>query len=77
MKLTEKELKARDVFSKMTVDEKISFLSKLTIKQANELKYNPIFWLRDKQIVPDGDWRYCFVRSGRGFRKNKNGSFLG
>ena len=39
-----------------------------------ELRYNPIYWLRDDQIIPEGAWRYCFCRPGRGWGKTKLGA---
>ena len=32
------------------------------------------FWARDKQLPPDGDWRYWVILAGRGFGKTRTGA---
>ncbi len=65
---------AREKFHSLTLEEKNAFIASLSLKKRKELRYEPYFWLRDKQIVPDGTWRYCFIKAGRGFGKTKMGA---
>jgi phage terminase large subunit-like protein len=49
-------------------------LSKLTPKQAEDLKYNWEFWARPKQLPPEGDdWNTWFLNQGRGAGKTRTG----
>jgi phage terminase large subunit-like protein len=49
-------------------------LSKLSVKQAEELKYNWEFWARPKQLPPkDDDWNVWFLNQGRGAGKTRTG----
>ena len=49
-------------------------LSKLTPKQAQELKYNWSFWGRPSQFAPKGDgYNVWFINAGRGFGKTRAG----
>ncbi len=74
MKVPRSLKKARADFQALDAEGKAALIRSLPAKKAIELKYTPYYWLRDKQIVPEGDWRYCFVRSGRGFGKTKMGA---
>ena len=46
-------------------------LSKLTPKQAQQLKYDWSFWARHDQIPPQGDWNTFLALAGRGWGKTK------
>ena len=49
-------------------------LSKLTPKQAEELKYDWSFWGRPEQMPPEGNqWNVWFINAGRGFGKTRAG----
>ena len=50
------------------------FLQTLDPKAAQILKYTSDFWLREKQVVHDGDWRFWIIKAGRGFGKTKAGA---
>lgn len=65
---------ARAKFHSLTLEEKNAFIESLPLKKRKELRYEPYFWLRDKQIVPSGAWRYCFVKAGRAFGKTYMGA---
>jgi phage terminase large subunit-like protein len=68
MKLTAQTL--RD----LPPDRAKELLSKLTPKQANDLKYNWEFWARPEQMAPLGtDWNVWFINAGRGFGKTRAG----
>jgi phage terminase large subunit-like protein len=68
MKLTAQTL--RD----LPPDRAKELLSKLTPKQATDLKYNWEFWARPEQMAPLGnDWNVWFINAGRGFGKTRAG----
>lgn len=71
---TEQELAARKKYLAMSSEEKVKYIKTLSPEAAVEVRYHPLFSLRDKQIVPAGSWRYCFVKAGRGFGKTKMGA---
>jgi len=49
-------------------------LSKLSVKQAKELKYDWQFWGRPEQMAPTAkDWNVWFINAGRGFGKTRAG----
>jgi len=49
-------------------------LSKLSVKQAKELKYDWQFWGRPEQMAPaNKDWNVWFINAGRGFGKTRAG----
>jgi len=49
-------------------------LSKLSVKQAKELRYNWSFWGRPEQMAPEAkDWNVWFINAGRGFGKTRAG----
>lgn len=49
-------------------------LSKLSVKQAKELKFDWQFWGRPEQMAPEGkDWNVWFINAGRGFGKTRAG----
>ena len=50
------------------------FLKELPAAAATQLRYCSDFWLRDKQIVQDGEWRFWIIKAGRGFGKTKAGA---
>lgn len=54
----------------MTKEEKIDFVNSLSPKAKAKLNYSTEIWLRDNQIIPEGDWRYCLLLCGRGFGKS-------
>jgi predicted phage terminase large subunit-like protein len=55
-------------------NKQFTFLKELGPKAAQQLKYTSDFWLRDKQVVQDGDWRFWIIKAGRGFGKTKAGA---
>lgn len=50
------------------------FIKALSPKALLELRYCTDFWLRDKQIISEGEWRYWLIQAGRGFGKTKAGA---
>lgn len=64
----------RHKFQSLSVDQKKEFISNLSSKEQKFLFAYPEFWLFDKQIIPDGDWRYLLLMCGRGFGKTTSGS---
>lgn len=55
-------------------EQVIEFLSKLSAKQLEELKYDWKFWARDKQLEPPGDWYIWWISAGRSFGKTRAGA---
>jgi len=50
-------------------------LSKLTVKQAEELRYNWKFWARPNQLEPqEKDWNVWLINAGRGYGKTRAGA---
>ena len=59
---------------KLPTDKLKQVLSKLSSKQAKDLKSNWEFWARPQQLEPDGkDWNVWFINAGRGFGKTRAG----
>lgn len=51
-----------------------SFLNDLTPKQLEELRYDWMFWARDKQCLPDKQFFIWLISGGRGFGKTRTGA---
>ncbi len=51
-----------------------SVLSDLTDKEAAELEKEWLFWAREAQIEPEGQWPFWLVCAGRGFGKTRTGA---
>jgi phage terminase large subunit-like protein len=50
-------------------------LSKLSVKQAKELRHDWQFWGRTEQMAPPSDdWNVWFINAGRGFGKTRAGA---
>lgn len=54
--------------------ERSAILAGLTDADCAALLYDWPFWARDKQLPPDGDWRYWIILAGRGFGKTRTGA---
>lgn len=64
----------RKKFFKWSKTKRDEFLAELSPLAAQELLYCADFWLRDKQIVHDGDWSVWIIKAGRGFGKTRAGA---
>lgn len=54
--------------------KQIEWLKTLSKPQLKLIYSNPDLFLFDKQIIPEGNWRYCILRCGRRFGKGYAGS---
>lgn len=55
-------------------DDPAALLATLTDAEIQALQYDWQFWARDKQLPPEGDWRYWLLLAGRGFGKTRAGA---
>jgi phage terminase large subunit-like protein len=60
----------RKVFQNIPIEERSTYLSKLTSHELSYLYEHPRIFLWDKQIPPDRPWRYHWFRGGRGIGKS-------
>ena len=68
-------LKFKKRFFKMSKKKRHEFIASLTPQEALALFFCTDFWLREKQIVDDGDWwRFWIIKAGRGFGKTIAGA---
>lgn len=51
-----------------------AFLNNLTNEQLEALKYDWLFWARDKQQLPDAQFFIWLILAGRGFGKTRTGA---
>jgi phage terminase large subunit-like protein len=58
----------------LTQAEQDEWLSTLTDEQAAYLLYDWLFWAREKQTPPPGDWLTWLILAGRGFGKTRTGA---
>ena len=73
MKMTPMKLTAQTLRD-LPPEKAKEVLSKLSAKQAQELKYNWEFWARPEQLPPmSTSWRVWFINAGRGFGKTRAG----
>lgn len=54
--------------------ERDLFLATLTDDELQHLQYDWMFWARQNQLPPSGDWFVWFVLAGRGFGKTRTGA---
>jgi len=66
--------KLRTAFQSKSQEERKAFLKSLNAKELKALYDHPDLFLFNKQIIPEGDWRYCILRCGRRFGKSVAGS---
>lgn len=68
-------IKNVDYLRRNYTPEQISeFLSKLSPEELEELKYDWMFWARETQLAPKGNWNTCLFLAGRGAGKTRSGS---
>lgn len=58
----------------LDVEQRQQYIKSLKKPQLEYLWNNPDILLFDKQIIPEGNWRYCILRCGRRFGKGFAGS---
>ncbi len=66
--------RARAAFDALSIEEAQKYLSRLSLQQAQTLRYNWQFNARASQIIPFGPWTYWVVLAGRGFGKTRTGA---
>jgi phage terminase large subunit-like protein len=64
----------RDRFQKIPVEQRREKLNLLSKSEKLLLTKYPNLFLFDKQVIPEGDWRYFLLRCGRSFGKTVSGS---
>lgn len=64
----------RNFLNKLDNTNKRDYLLQLSKEAQQELRKYPELFLFDKQIIPEGNWRYCLLRCGRRFGKSISGS---
>jgi phage terminase large subunit-like protein len=64
----------RRYFQSLSKEQKIAYLQALSPKDATFFYKHPELFLFDKQVIPDGNWRYALLRCGRRFGKSVSGS---
>lgn len=64
----------RKRFQKLTKNKKQEYLKTLSDDEMRWMLSYPEIFLFDKQIIPDGNWRYYILRCGRSFGKTFAGS---
>ena len=67
----------RDNFKSLSPEQKTIKLKSMTAKEKLFFLRNPDIFLFDKQIIPDGDWRYYLLQCGRSFGKTYTGAEIG
>jgi phage terminase large subunit-like protein len=60
----------RSDFQSKSKDQQQEYLQSLSITERKLYYKNPDIFLFDKQIIPEGNWRYFLLRCGRGFGKD-------
>lgn len=63
----------RTKFQSLSPLKQKEFLKSLNAEEQRYFQEHPEFFLFDKQIIPEGDWRYMLLRCGRGFGKTTSG----
>lgn len=64
----------RAKFQSLSVEQQKDYIKHLDKETINIFYLHPELTLFDKQIIPEGDWRYCMFRCGRRFGKSVSGS---
>ena len=64
----------RKEFQNKPIEQRQNFLKSLSKDELQYLYETPNVFLFDKQIIPDGDWRYYILQTGRSFGKNFSGA---
>ncbi|MDC0394903.1 terminase family protein [Alphaproteobacteria bacterium] len=65
----------QDPLMKMDEEERLNYLSKLSLNSLSYISYDWKIWARPKQLPPDGvDWRVWLLMAGSGFGKTRSGS---
>ena len=64
----------REAFQQKTKEDKSVLLASLSDDELIWIYENPDIFMFDKQIIPEGLWRYCLLMCGRRFGKSEGGS---
>lgn len=67
-------LSPAQILAAMSDEERDEYLSKLSLSDQADLKYNWKFWARPNQLEPEGDWTTWLILAGRGFGKTRTGA---
>lgn len=60
-----------EMIAKLSPEEQAAVFEGLTDAELLVLQFDPDFWLRPEQMIPDGDWFITAVVSGRGWGKTR------
>jgi hypothetical protein len=58
----------------MGPEERAAAIARMTDEQTEELRLEWIFWRREEQTPPPGDWRVWLYLAGRGSGKTRTGA---
>jgi phage terminase large subunit-like protein len=74
MDLSESNLSAAEIFSKLSPEEQERWLAQMSDAEKAFLQYSWDFWSRPNQKAPEGSWNTWLVLAGRGMGKTRMGS---
>jgi phage terminase large subunit-like protein len=72
--MTSAPVSLRSSLRSLTPAQREAFVASLTEDEATVLKYDWSVWARDKQLLPEGDWRIWLALPGRGWGKTRAGA---
>src|SRR5579862_4794310 len=61
-------------FFELDLDQRARVVAQLPDAEKNKLAYDWLFWARDDQRIPEGDWIYWLILAGRGAGKTRAGA---
>lgn len=64
----------RERLARLTPEQRAAFVAQLAPDEALALVHDWDVWARDAQLPPPGDWRFWWLRAGRGFGKTRSGA---
>jgi hypothetical protein len=59
---------------RLSESERAAFIARLAPDEALALLYDWQVWARDAQLPPPGQWRFWWIKAGRGFGKTRSGA---